>query len=281
MADQVTTVVEVDASIQELVAADIQEVLTATAIMPPLVTDVTSLSVPGAKSIDFPKMTNFAVTKKLPGVPVPAQAQTLTADKLELDQHGVIQFLIEDVAELQSAANLTESYIGQASKDLAVEMDQYILDALEAGTSASAPDHRRAYAGASLAKVDVILARTLLNTAKVPVADRSMVVSPDSEGALLNISEFVRVDESGGSEALRNGRIGRLFGFDVFMTPLAEDAKSMAFHKSALVFGRQKQPSYDSAKALELLAMRHSLDHLYGAEVMDSGKRQVLLGSAS
>lgn len=281
MSDQLTTTSEVDASIGELVNAEMQEVLTATAIMPPLVTDVSALSEPGIDTIKFPKMGNFQVVKKLPGVPVDAQVNAVSTDDLALDQHGVVQFLLEDVAKLQSKVNFSQSYIQQAAKDLAVEMDQFIIDALEAGASASAPDHRVAYAGSDIADADIVGARKLLNTQKVPLADRSLVVNEDSESAILLISNFVKANEVGSDEVVREGRIGRLRGFNVWMTPLGERLKSLAFHKSALVFGRQLQPRYQTESSLKDLGERHSLDHLYGVKVMDSGKRVVMLGTAS
>lgn len=280
MADQLTGLTEVDPTIGELVTAQVQEVLTAAAVMPPLVSDFSQLSVPGIDTIKIPKMGNFVVTKKASGTPVDAQTNALTADSLLLDQHGVIQFLLEDIAELQSAVNVTDAYITQAAKDLAAEMDLFIINALESGVSTAAPDHKRAYAGASIAAVDILLARQLLNEAKVPLADRALIISPAEEAAVLAISNFVKANEIGTDQVVREGRIGRLYGFDVWMTPQAEDLKSLAIHKSALAFGRQLAPRYKMQPDLANLAERHSLDHLYGVKVMDSGKRHVLLGTA-
>lgn len=281
MSDALTGLTEVDVTIEEIVSATIQQVLNATSVMPGLIMDKSAEVGPGMDTLKLPKMGNFTVNTKVENVAVDAQTNTLSSDDLALNRHKVIQFLIEDIASLQSKVSFTKAYVTQAAEDLSAEMDQACIDVLEAGVSTSAPDHKRAFAaGSALTKADILLARQLLNEAKVPAMNRNAVISPAMEAALLSISEFVRIDESGASEALRNGRIGRLFGFDVFMSPLSEDAKSMFFHPSCQVFARQLAPRYQTQPDLANLSMRHSVDHLYGTKTLDSGKRQVLIGTA-
>jgi len=280
MSDAITGLTEVDATIEEIVSAEVQEVLTASMVIPPTIMDMSSMVGPGMDKLKVPRYSNFSVTKKVSGTPVDAVTKTFSTDDLSLDQHAVVQFLLEDIASLQSKVAVSQNFVQQAGRDLAAEMDQKILDDMEAGVSTSSPDHKRAYAGSVIAKADILLARQLLNEAKVPLEGRSGVISPAQENALLAIAEFVRVDESGGSEALRNGRIGKLFGFDIFVSPQAEDAKSMFYHRSAHAFARQLAPRVQTESDLPNLSTRYSIDHLYGSKTMDLGKRQVLLGTA-
>lgn len=280
MADALTGLTEVTATVEQLISADIQEVLTANAVMPGLVMDFSSQAGPGIDRVKIPRFSNFSVNTKSENVAVDAQVNTFSTDSLLLDQHKVIQFLVEDIAELQSKIDVTNAYVQQCGKDMAAERDLYMINALESGVSAAAPDHSRAYAGATIAKADILLARQLLNEAKVPLEDRWGVVSPAEEAALLAISEFVRIDESGGSEALRNGRIGKLFGFDIYVSAQAEDLKSLFGHKSAMAHATQLMPRTQQMMDLANLAQRWSVDHIYGAKVLDSGKRHVLLGTA-
>jgi N4-gp56 family major capsid protein len=280
MADALTGLTEVTPTIEQLISAQVQEVLTANVVMPPLVWDWSAQAGPGIDRIKIPRLSNFTVNTKAENVAVDAQVNAFSTDDLLLNQHKVVQVLVEDIAELQSKVAVTRAYVDQMAKDLAADMDLFVLNELEAGVSTAAPDHKRAYAGASLAKADILLARQLLNEAKVPMSDRSCVVSPASEASLLSISEFVRVDESGGSEALRNGRIGKLFGFDVYVSSQAEDLKSMFFHKTAQAFARQMEPRVLQFQDVPNLAVRWSLDQIHGAKTLDSGKRQVLLGTA-
>jgi N4-gp56 family major capsid protein len=280
MADVYTVKTQVDATIEEVVSAEIQEVLTASMVMPGAIMDMSAAVGPGMDVLKIPRFGNFTVTTVTPGSNVDAQANAFSSDDMNLDQYKAIQFLVQDIANLQSKVAFVQAYIQQAAKDLGAEMDLYIINTLESGVSTAAPDHKIAYVGASIAKADILEARKLLNTQNVPLDGRTLVISPASEQAILNISEFVRVDESGGSAALRNGQIGKLFGFDVLISSQAEDLKSLAFHKSCEVFARQLAPKYEMDRDLAKLADRHSISHLYGAKVLDSGKRAVLLGTA-
>lgn len=284
MADALSGLTEVSGTIEAIVSATVQEVLTAEAIMPPLVSDWSSMAGPGMDRVKIPRFSNFTVNTKSENVAVDAQVNAFSTDDLIMDKHKVVQWLLEDIANLQSKVAVTQAYIQQSAKDLAAEMDQTILDALEAGASAAAPDHRIAYTDGvnnDIEKADILNARKLLNIAKVPMADRAMVISPAQEAFLLAIGEFVKVNESGSEASLRNGLIGKLFGFDCYVSPLAEDLKSMFFHKSALAFARQLAPRYKTQDDLANLGVRHSVDHIYGCKVLDSGKRIVLVGTAA
>lgn len=281
MADVLTGLTETSATAEQIVSAEVQEVLTANVVMPPLISDYSSMVGPGMDRVKIPRFSNFTVNTKSENTAVDAQSIAFSTDSLLLDQHKVIQVLVEDIADLQAKVQVTQAYVQQMAKDLAAQMDQKILDDMEAGVSTASPDHKIAYADAtSLKKDDILNARKLLNIQNCPLADRAIVCSPAEEASLLAISEFVRVDESGGSAALRNGQIGKLFGFDVFVSSQAEDLKTMAFHKSAHAFARQLAPRVQQFNDIANLAQRWSVDHIFGSKTLDSGKRQVLLGTA-
>ena len=276
MAD--TGLTEVTATIEQMVAAEVQEVLTANVVIPGTIMD--QQVGPGIDRVKIPRFGNFSVDTKAENVDVTPQVNAFSTDDLLLNQHKVIQTKIEDIAELQSKVAVSNEYINQSGRDLAADMDLYCINELETGTSASAPDHRIAYAGSSLAKADILEARKLLNEQNVPQGDRTLLVSPASESSLMSITEFTRVDESGGSAALRNGQIGKLFGFDVLMSSQVEDLKTMAYHRTAAAMARQLAPRVERQRKLQSLADLWSIDHIFGCKTLDSGKRQVLLGTA-
>jgi hypothetical protein len=57
-----------------------------------------------------------------------------------------------------------------------------------------------------------------LDLANVPTEGRWINVRPEAHGALLRDARFVKVNESGTSEGLRNGMVGRAAGFDIRVT---------------------------------------------------------------
>ena len=281
MADAITGLTEVSATVEEIVSAQVQEVLTASAVVPGTIMDFSSSVGKGMDKLKIPRFGNFTVDTKAENVAVDAQVNAFSTDDLDLDQHKVIQFLIEDIADLQSKVAIQTEYVNQAGKDLAAELDQFLIDGIESGTSTAAPDHTIAYDNATdLQKTDILEARRLLNAQNVPQSDRTLLVNPDSEKSLMGISEFTRVDESGGSAALRNGMIGKLFGFDVIMSSQAEALKTLAYHRTAHAVARQMAIKTERDRDLPNLSDRWSLSHLYGDASLDSGKRQVLLGTA-
>ena len=93
----------------------------------------------------------------------------------------------------------------------------------------------------SVASDAVIEARTKLGRNKLPTSDRHAVLSPEGAGVALADDLFVEADKSGATDALREGSIGRVFGFDTYESQVfglgSGDkgvADGVAFHRSAV-----------------------------------------------
>lgn len=279
MADNLSGVTEVASTIQDLISSEVQMVLNATVVIPGTIMEQPAGK--GQKSVAVPRMGKFTVAAKVENTPVDAQVNAFAADKIDLDQYKVIQFLVEDIAELQSTVQVMQQYINQAGQDLAVDMDAYLISVVNQ-TSSAAPDHRLAFAsGTSLTKADILNARALLNKQNVPLADRCAIISPDNESAILAIQEFTRVNEAGSASGLRNGEFGKLFGFTFMISSQVSNTASIFYHKSHAAMARQMAPKVDYFRDVPNLGDRWSISHLFGGKVMDGGKRGVLIGSAT
>jgi hypothetical protein len=57
-----------------------------------------------------------------------------------------------------------------------------------------------------------------MDLANVPTQGRWVVLRPEAHGALLRDSRFIKVNESGTPEGLRNGVVGRAAGFDILLS---------------------------------------------------------------
>lgn len=280
MADALTGKTEIDAVSEELVSLRVQQVLTAEAVVFPLMSDYSDQAGPGIDVVKIPKFSNFSVASKAENTAADASINAFSADSLALSTYEYVQFLVEDIAGLQAKPNIVAAYIEQAGKDLAAKMDANIVAALDAGPSTSSPDHDMKYNDATnedLEKTDILETRRLLNVAKVPMSGRWGIINPSKEKDLLNISEFVRVDEAGGSAALRNGQIGRLFGYDIVVYQGTEATSGASYfgHQSACAVARQMAPKIEMQRQIEHLGDRWSISHIYGIKVLDSGKRFV------
>ena len=276
MADMGVT--EVGAVIQETVSALVQKQLIETSKLVGTVTNYAAR--PGENTIKIPKAGNFTVNDKAENTAVTAQVLTYATDDLVLNKHKAIQMRLEDIAGLQSMVNVKADAIERMAKQMALQVDVDIAAQLVLA-SASSPDHRIAYVGSALAKADLLAARTLLHVQYVPFSECFIGVSPASESALLGIDDFVHADKYGSSGGLVNGELGRIYGARVIMSTVFADAGTVIWHPTAVAFGRQMDPKFETDRDVPNLADLMSLSTLYGVKVLDSGKRQVLLGSAT
>jgi hypothetical protein len=166
---------------------------------------------------------------------------------------------------------------------MAADMDLVLLKELDDNVSTSAPDHDINYNDTTnddLEIADIVEARRLLGVQNVPMGDRSCFVTPDKEADLLKIDNFVRLDASG-SQGLTTGQIGRVYGFEVFMSTQMDAANSSLFcHRSAAATARQLLPKVEMDRDLPQLSDRWSVSHIYGVKTLDSGKRHVRLTPA-
>lgn len=57
----------------------------------------------------------------------------------------------------------------------------------------------------------------VLNTNKVPLSQRRLVIDPEAQAKLIVLDAIAGADKSGSTEALRNANMGRILGFDTYM----------------------------------------------------------------
>ncbi len=192
---------------------------------------------------------------------------------LVIDQAKYFAFEIDNIDIRQSVnggALMTEA-AQEAAYGLADTADQLVaglytgVDSGNAISTTSVTDAAKAVAG-------LINLMTQLNEANVPQQGRYVVVPPWYYALLLGSDLFVRVDASGSDQALRNGIVGRAFGFDVLVSNncvnvTGDDWIVMAGVPGAIAFAEQivKVEAYrpESAFSDALKGL-----HLYGGKVV-------------
>ena len=280
MADMGKT--EVDAVSQELVSAFVQKQLIQSAKLMPLVQNFAAG--PGIDLIKIPRTGDFTADTKTENTALTAQVLTMAADSLPLDQYKAILTRLEDNAGLQSTPNVVKEIVERQARQLALDIDTYIVTKLEAA-SAAAPDHRVAYDNSgtadTLGQADILTARELLHIQNIVFSECFIGVNPASESNLLAIDSFVHADTYGDARGIRNGELGRLYGAPVIMSNEFDEKKTIVWHPTAVAFARQMDPKVEHQRApLGYLADDFAMSNLYGAVTLDSGKRQVMLGTA-
>jgi hypothetical protein len=138
---------------------------------------------------------------------------------LLIDQAEYFAFEVDDVdfAQVANGAGLMSEAAIESAYALADAADLYVAglytDAASANkiTTTAVTDAAKALKGLVDLKVK-------LDAANVPNAGRYAIVPPWYHGLLLQSTHFISVADSGTPEGLRNGNVGRAFGFDIFVS---------------------------------------------------------------
>ncbi len=202
-------------------------------------------------------------------------AETLTDAQrsLLIDQSKYFAFEVDDV-DLRQAKNggalMTEAAV-ESAYGLADVADQYIAG-LYTGVDSGNAISTTSVTTAALAVTGLINLKIKLDSANVPTQGRYVIVPPWYHGLLLGSDLFVRVDASGNDQALRNGVVGRAFGFDVMVSNncinvTGDDYIVQAGYPGAVSFAEQivKVEAYrpESAFSDALKGL-----HVYGAKLV-------------
>ena len=280
MADALMGVTETSAAALANIANMAQSFLIQESVLLPTATNYSSLAVQGASSIKLPRSGGFTVGEKTEGTAVSAQVITYAADNISFS-HRTIQFLIEKLAARQSVVDVVSDAVMKATKALALDVDEKILAEIQLA-SASSPDHQIVFADTSadvLAKGDILGARKLLINQNINPRECFLAVGSEKEAEMLAIDDFVHAEKYG-SGNIMNGEIGMLYGMRVLVHTSITDYM-VAWHPSAVGYAFQQNIQLDFSKDLAHIGTRYSLDYIFGAEVLDGGKRTVKVDSTN
>lgn len=142
-------------------------------------------------------------------------AQDVKEDSVEvtLDRFATVDVAFSDIEMAVNVDDLTRLYIEPAAVALAQKINADGLELYKdipyaTGTAGTTPSSIGAFADA----------RKLLNTHKVPVEGRKALWDPEADAKFSQIEAILNAEKSGSTEALRNGSIGRVMGFDNYMS---------------------------------------------------------------
>jgi hypothetical protein len=140
---------------------------------------------------------------------------------LVVDQSKFFAFAVDDVDARQAKGNVIPQSMNEAAYGFADVIDQFIANTMYTGIqTANQVGSITIAANTPSDFYDKVLVpmKIKLDLANVPTEGRWINVRPEAHGALLRDARFVKVNESGTSEGLRNGMVGRAAGFDIRVT---------------------------------------------------------------
>lgn len=252
---------------------------------------VTKINHNGKKgdTIHIPAPTRGAATAKAAETQVTLIANTESEITVSIDQHWEYSRLIEDIVEKQALGSMRRFYTDDAGYALATRVDSslHALGAtLQGGTAYSAAvigsDGSTVFTGTNEADLTDAGIRQVIETLDsndVPMDYRYLVIPPPQRNVMMGLARFTEeafVGERGMDNTIRNGRIGNVYGVEVYVTnnhasPNANDDACLMFHKDTFVLAEQMGIRSQAQYKQEYLGSLYTADTLYGvAELRDT-----------
>ena len=264
---------------------------------------VTVLDFVGQKgdTIHIPRPTRGSVTAKANDNAVTLIAESNTVFDLVINSHFEYSRLIEDIAKIQAMDSMRQFYTDDAGYALAIQVDTDLINLgaefaggdstpTTAGTLYSKADigsdgstaWNTASSGNGAALTDAGIRRAIqsLDDENVPSRDRALVVPPIEKRKLMGIARFTEqafVGEVAGSNTIRNGLVGDIYGVPVYVstnvaTVQANDSTNyracLLFQREAIVLAEQMNPRTQTQYKQEFLADLFTADQIYDQGLM-------------
>tara|TARA_R110000868_G_scaffold261936_2_gene520103 strand:+ start:872 stop:1804 length:933 start_codon:yes stop_codon:yes gene_type:complete len=255
---------------------------------------VTRLSHKGKKgdTINIPKPVRGSANLKVKNVAVNVQDDTHGDLSILIDKHYEYSVLMEDIAAVQALASLRKFYTDDAGYALAKQVDNDILALAEGFTGGTTTDksYDTAYIGtgataftgtneAAITEAGIRAFILALDNADVPMDNRALILPPVAASAMLAISRFTEQQFIGNGDAIKTGKIGQIYGVDVFVSTNCPTVKAnggtgnnaggtervgIMMHKDALVMVEQVGIRSQTQYKQEWLGDLYTSDTIYG-----------------
>lgn len=214
---------------------------------------------------------------------------------MSLDQHWHYARLIEDIATKQANSALRSFYTDDAGYSLAVAIDGVVglkFSNLRGGDGTAVwnkaviggdgtTDFVDASGNANATAVTDAGIRRMIQTLddnNVPQNNRYMVLPPVTRNTLMGLARFTEqafVGENGSGNTIRNGRLGNVYGVELYingnsLVPTSATTAKVGyfFQKEAVVLCMQMKPRVQTQYQLESLGDLLVADTIFGAGEM-------------
>jgi len=291
-----TTVTSAANFIKELWSDEVIAVYKANTVMVPL---IQSMPFSGQKgdTVNIPKPARGSVNAKAAGTGVTINVETAGVFQLLVQSHFEYSRLIEDIASIQALDSMRAFYTDDAGYAHALSLDAAIHakgSLLGAGSTTAGSFYSKAVIGgdgsttwvgtgsgngSALTDAGIRRAIQSLDDANVPARMRALIVPPVEKRRLMGLARFTEqafVGEQGGSNTIRNGLIGDIYGVPVYVStnvPTVDSSDCTSYRpclllqKEAMVVAEQLAPRSQSQYKQEFLADLFTVDTIYGLGV--------------
>jgi hypothetical protein len=161
-----------------------------------------------------------AITAYVKGTDITVGDLANTSQVLTVTEQDYFAFAIDSIDYRQSVSGgaLMAEAAREAAFGLADAADVYMAGVVDAGTASANQKAATHVATAAEAVSELIALKVVLDESNTPSQGRYVIVPSWFHALLLASPSFVDASQSGSTEALRNGAVGRAFGFDVIVS---------------------------------------------------------------
>jgi len=224
------------------------------------------------QTLEIPNVSAISANLKSQNVVVTLNYNTETKTTITLNKHYESSFIVEDLVKVQSAYDLRSDYTQAAAYAISEKVDSDLATNMTTAWKTAS----QAYGtyGTAINDALILAVNRYLSENKAPRSDRSIVVHPKGEAEMLAIDKYVRYDAlgvGGDANSIKNGKIGRIYGADVFMSQnlvyldtVTDEYNHLFFHKEAWAIAMQMEPRTQAQYKQEYLGWLVTVDVLYG-----------------
>jgi len=250
---------------------DVMDILKSELVLLPRIKHYDAEAASYGQTVDVPFVAAAAANDKAANTQVTLNGQTATKVSILINKHKESSYIIEDILKIQSAYDLRSEFTKAAAYAIAEAIDTDILTELKAGSTQTA----LGTFGTAINDALVVAAKVALDNAKAPQTDRTFAVDAYQQGEFLKIDKFVRYDALGTGEAIKNGRLGHIYNFEVvmsqnfpFVDTTTDEHTGVAFHKDAVGIAHQLKPRTQAQYKQEYLGWLLTIDTVYGVKTL-------------
>ena len=264
---------------------------------------IKKLSFKGKKgdTLHIPKPGRGSANAKAAATQVTLNTDTATEIQVLIDKHFEYSILIEDIVDVQALASMRQFYTDDAGYALARQVDTSLIQlgrGVNGGAGTAAYDTAylgsngtTAYVAASnneAALTDAAIRRSIqrLDDNDVPMDGRFLIVPPSTRNTLMGIARFTEqafVGEVGGSNTIRSGEIGNVYGIPVFVSTNADTTSgsgaariALLGHRDFAVLAEQMAVRSQTQYKQEYLGNLFTADTIYGVKELRDGSAVAL-----
>jgi N4-gp56 family major capsid protein len=247
-------------------------------------------------TINIPMPSRAVAQAKAANAVVRIQQDTESNVQVIINRHFEVSRLIEDIVSVQALSSLRKFYTDDAGFALARQTDTDLITlGRQANNGAGTNVYATAFAGGDgttayvagsnneSAFTDAGIRRMIqrMDDNFLPMEDRYLVIPPSARNTLMGIARYTEqafVGEGGSGNTIRNGRIGNLYGVEVYVTPNCDTASgsnnariALLFHRDSLALAEQMGVRAQTQYKQEYLGDLLTFDCLYGTQILRKG----------